>query len=173
MGKTTREIVLVKKNIRLQEWSRQIEEQKSSGLNVVDWCTQNGVNPKTYYGVRPSRLRNFSVSLRPQWDDGIYSKSKILTNPVKENIFLTLSLTFRSVSLPPFFLVLFRILSRIRRPLDAIYVRSLHSMTIHPPFSMRGAKIFFTLCNSCRIQFFPSRVTRVQSSNCSIVVFHC
>ena len=49
MGKTTREIVLVKKNIRLQEWSRQIEEQKSSGLNVQDWCTQNGVNPKTYY----------------------------------------------------------------------------------------------------------------------------
>ena len=49
MRKTTREIVLVKKNIRLQEWSRQIEEQKSSGLNVQDWCTQNGVSPKTYY----------------------------------------------------------------------------------------------------------------------------
>ena len=120
----------------------------------------------------PSRLRNCSLSLlKAQWDDGIYSKSKIFTNPVKANIFLTLSLTFRSFNVPPFDFVLFKILSRIRRPLDAIYVRSLHSMTIRPlPFSMRGAKIVFTSAEAA-VFSSPSRVTRVQSSNCSIVVF--
>ena len=49
MEKTASEIVTVKKNIRLQEWNRQIEEQKASGLSVPEWCIQNGINLKTYY----------------------------------------------------------------------------------------------------------------------------
>ena len=53
MEKTASEIVTVKKNIRLQEWNRQIEEQKAeqkaSGLSVQEWCIQNGINLKTYY----------------------------------------------------------------------------------------------------------------------------
>ena len=49
MEKTTSEIVTVKKKIRLQKWKQQIEEQKSSGLTVQEWCRQNGVNDKTYY----------------------------------------------------------------------------------------------------------------------------
>ena len=49
MEKTASEITIVKKNIRLQEWNRQIEEQKASGLSVQEWCIQNGINLKTYY----------------------------------------------------------------------------------------------------------------------------
>ena len=49
MEKTASEIVMVKKKVRLQEWNRQIEEQKASGLNVQEWCKQKGINPKTYY----------------------------------------------------------------------------------------------------------------------------
>ena len=49
MEKTASEIVTVKKNVRLQEWNRQIEEQKASGLSVQKWCIQNGINLKTYY----------------------------------------------------------------------------------------------------------------------------
>jgi len=47
--KTINEIVTVKKKIRLQKWKQQIEEQKSSGLSVQEWCIQNGINLKTYY----------------------------------------------------------------------------------------------------------------------------
>ena len=49
MEKTASEIAMVKKNVRLQEWNRQIEEQKSSGLSVQEWCQQHGIKPKTYY----------------------------------------------------------------------------------------------------------------------------
>ena len=49
MEKTASEIVTVKKNIRLQEWNRQIEEQKASGLSVQEWCQQHSIKPKTYY----------------------------------------------------------------------------------------------------------------------------
>ena len=49
MEKTASEIAMVKRNVRLQEWNRQIEEQKSSGLSVREWCQQHGINPKTYY----------------------------------------------------------------------------------------------------------------------------
>ena len=147
------------------------------------YCNQRGIPTEQAVGlivngyakeVLQKLPMEFAVEaqiLKAQWDDGIYSKSKIFTNPVKANIFLTLSLTFRSFNVPPFDFVLFRILSRIRRPLDAIYVRSLHSMTIRPlPFSMRGAKIVFTSAEAA-VFSSPSRVTRVQSSNCSIVVF--
>ena len=37
MEKTASEIVKVKKKVRLQEWERQIEEQKTSGLSVQEW----------------------------------------------------------------------------------------------------------------------------------------
>jgi DNA-binding CsgD family transcriptional regulator len=47
--KTASEIAMVKKNVRLQEWERQIEEQKSSGLSVQEWCQQHSIKPKTYY----------------------------------------------------------------------------------------------------------------------------
>ena len=40
---------MVKKNEQLQEWNRQIEEQRTSDLNIQEWCIQNGINPKTYY----------------------------------------------------------------------------------------------------------------------------
>ena len=49
MEKTASEIATVKKKVRLREWEQQIEEQKSSGLSVQEWCIQNGINLKTYY----------------------------------------------------------------------------------------------------------------------------
>ena len=49
MEKTASEIAKVKKNIRLQEWNRQIEEQRASNLSVQEWCQQHGINLKTYY----------------------------------------------------------------------------------------------------------------------------
>ena len=49
MKSTASEIVKVKKKVRLQEWEQQIEEQKTSGLSVQEWCRQNGIAAKTYY----------------------------------------------------------------------------------------------------------------------------
>ena len=49
MEKTASEIAMVKKNVRLQEWERQIEKQKSSGLSVQEWCQQHSIKPNTYY----------------------------------------------------------------------------------------------------------------------------
>ena len=42
-------LAAVKQDVRLQEWSAQIEAQQTSGLTVRQWCTENGVKPKTYY----------------------------------------------------------------------------------------------------------------------------
>ena len=44
MEKTASKIATVKRNVRLLEWNRQIEEQKSSGLNVQEWCQHKGIN---------------------------------------------------------------------------------------------------------------------------------
>jgi len=36
----------------MQEWIQQIEECQQSGLSVSEWCSNNGINTKTYYNRR-------------------------------------------------------------------------------------------------------------------------
>ena len=45
MEKTASEIATVKRNVRLQEWNRQIEEQKSSGQSIEKKETERAVVP--------------------------------------------------------------------------------------------------------------------------------
>ena len=40
---TSNAITTVKHELRLQEWSAQIEAQQSSGLTVQKWCTESGI----------------------------------------------------------------------------------------------------------------------------------
>ena len=47
--KKTTTLATVKQEVRLQEWSAQVEAQQASGLTVQQWCMENGVKPKTYY----------------------------------------------------------------------------------------------------------------------------
>ena len=42
-------LATVKQEVRLQEWTAQIEAQQASGLTVRQWCAENGINLKTYY----------------------------------------------------------------------------------------------------------------------------
>ena len=49
MEAKTTALAAVKQDVRLQEWSAQIEVQQASGLTVREWCIENGVKPKTYY----------------------------------------------------------------------------------------------------------------------------
>ena len=61
---STRAISEVKQEIRLREWSEQIERQQSSGKSVEQWCVENGINPKTYY-YRLRRVREKCVATQP------------------------------------------------------------------------------------------------------------
>ena len=49
MEEKTTTLATVKQEVRLQEWSVQVEAQQASGLTVQQWCMENGVKPKTYY----------------------------------------------------------------------------------------------------------------------------
>jgi len=42
--------------IRLQEWAKQIEDCRSSGMSVRSWCNENGIGIKNYY-YRMRRVR--------------------------------------------------------------------------------------------------------------------
>ena len=57
---TSKAISTVKQELRLQEWSAQIEAQQSSGLTVQKWCEENGLSTKTYY-YRLRRLREAAI----------------------------------------------------------------------------------------------------------------
>ncbi len=48
-AKTATVITIVKHEVRLREWTAQIEAQQASGMTVQGWCAENGISPKTYY----------------------------------------------------------------------------------------------------------------------------
>ena len=70
---STRAISEVKQELRLREWSEQIERQQSSGMSVEQWCIENRINPKTYY-YRLRRVREQCVAAQPSM------QKKLLTN---------------------------------------------------------------------------------------------
>jgi len=43
-------------NIQMQEWLRQVQDCRESGLSVSEWCRHNEINTKTYY-FRRKRIR--------------------------------------------------------------------------------------------------------------------
>ena len=43
------EIAKIKQDVKLRQWTEMIQQRKESGLTVSQWCTENGVNIKTYY----------------------------------------------------------------------------------------------------------------------------
>lgn len=49
MEETTEAITAVKQEVQLHDWATRIAEQQTSGMTVQKWCTENGINPKTYY----------------------------------------------------------------------------------------------------------------------------
>ena len=61
---STKAISEVKQELRMREWSEQIERQQSSGLSVEQWCDENGINPKTYY-YRLRKVREKCVAAQP------------------------------------------------------------------------------------------------------------
>ena len=42
-------IRVIKENSNLAEWSRQVEECRSSGLSVRSWCERNGIAVSTFH----------------------------------------------------------------------------------------------------------------------------
>lgn len=42
-------IRVIKENSNLAEWSRQVEECRSSGLSARAWCEQNGIAVSTFH----------------------------------------------------------------------------------------------------------------------------
>ena len=45
----SKEIMAVKKQVRLENWASEVESCTTSGLTVQQWCRENGMSPKTYY----------------------------------------------------------------------------------------------------------------------------
>ena len=45
----SKEIMAVKKQVRLENWAAEVESCAASGLTVQQWCRDNGMSPKTYY----------------------------------------------------------------------------------------------------------------------------
>ena len=44
-----KDLQLLGKNQRMEEWAQRVSECRSSGLTVRNWCEQHEINEKTYY----------------------------------------------------------------------------------------------------------------------------
>ena len=43
------EIAKIKQEVKLRQWAEMIQQRTERGFTVSQWCTENGVNIKTYY----------------------------------------------------------------------------------------------------------------------------
>ena len=102
MGKVSSEIRTVKRQLMLEEWEKQVIDCRSSGLNVQDWCTQNGVNPKTYYyhlrRVREELLKESRTENKQAPNDTVRAVVPIPTALADRNI--TIEKNGLHISLP-------------------------------------------------------------------------
>ena len=57
-------IATVKQEMRIQEWTAQIEAQQASGMTVKQWCKENGIKPNTYYN-RLQKVRSHVLDSAP------------------------------------------------------------------------------------------------------------
>ena len=64
MEAKTTALAAIRQDVRLQEWSAQIEAQQESGLTVQQWCIENGIKPKTYY-YRLKKVREQYIDSAP------------------------------------------------------------------------------------------------------------
>ncbi|MCH3972877.1 MAG: hypothetical protein LKE53_09000 [Oscillospiraceae bacterium] len=44
-----KDLRILGKNQRMEEWAQRVSECRSSGLTVRNWCEQHEINEKTYY----------------------------------------------------------------------------------------------------------------------------
>ena len=49
MKPSTTTITTVKHQMKLREWTEQIEARRASGMTVQNWCAEKGMSVKTYY----------------------------------------------------------------------------------------------------------------------------
>ena len=64
MEANTTTITAVKQEVQIREWAAQVEAQQASGLSVKEFCSANGINPKTYY-YRLRRVREECIASVP------------------------------------------------------------------------------------------------------------
>ena len=57
-----------KQEYQLQVWSGMIQQQKASGLNVKNWCIENGVSENAYY-YRLRKIRQAACSALEQMQE--------------------------------------------------------------------------------------------------------
>ena len=58
------DIAKIKQDVKLRQWAEMIQQIKESGLTVSQWCTENGVNIKTYY-YHLRKVRNQFIESAP------------------------------------------------------------------------------------------------------------
>ncbi len=63
-AKTATVITTVKHEVRLREWTAQIEAQQASGMTVQGWCAENGISQNTYY-YRLRKVREQCIASAP------------------------------------------------------------------------------------------------------------
>ena len=96
----SKEIMALKKQVRLESWAAEVESRTSSGLTVQQWCRENGMSPKTYYyhlrKVRESIIESEPVIV--PLNNKIVSSEKIEISDGEINIALPANMNIKALS---------------------------------------------------------------------------
>ena len=96
----SKEIMTVKKQVRLENWAAEVESCTASGLTVQQWCNENGMSPKTYY-YHLRKVRESVIESAPAivpLNNKIVSSEKIEISDGKINIALPADMNIEALS---------------------------------------------------------------------------
>jgi hypothetical protein len=87
----------LKRNIQYRKWAAQIREREESGLSVKEWCTEKGINTKTYYN-HVKRVRE--ETLEALGSRGTTQLARISGNAVSQTQIQSETPVFASIPMP-------------------------------------------------------------------------
>jgi len=74
MKETSQAIAVVKREVQLTEWQRQIQERQEQGMTVDEWCENLGISKGAYYH-RLKKVREYMCERMGVMDDGTVSET--------------------------------------------------------------------------------------------------
>lgn len=96
----SKEIMPLKKQVRLENRAAEVESRTASGLTVQQWCRENGMSPKTYY-YHLRRVRESIIESEPaivSLNNKVVSSKKIEISDGEINIALPADMNIEALS---------------------------------------------------------------------------
>lgn len=82
------QVSIMKRQFRVEEWRKRIQECQASGVPVTHWCKQNGFCEQTYYKYlkmfREELIESLPITVVPKEEKTVVFKKMEIQSPIPD-----------------------------------------------------------------------------------------